>query len=101
VCIVTYSIAIPTIMHGAFFAYTQSKLHQRLITPAPIPISHAKLQTMPRPSYLVIMKHKIDIPRPLRVIPHEVFISLGPLLLRITRQHALQTHTHALDIMHR
>jgi hypothetical protein len=56
---------------------------------------------MPRPSYLVIMKHKIDIPRPLRVIPHEVFISLGPLLLRITRQHALQTHTHALDIMHR
>jgi hypothetical protein len=34
------------------------------------------------------------------VIPHEILIPLGPLLLIITAQHALQTNTHALDIMY-
>ena len=46
------------------------------------------------------MKHKINIPRPLRIIPDEILIALGPLLLRITRQHALQTDADALDIVH-
>jgi hypothetical protein len=45
------------------------------------------------------MEHKVNIPWPLRIIPDEILIPLRPLLLRITRQHALQTHTDALDIV--
>lgn len=45
------------------------------------------------------MKLKRNIPRPLRIIPHKILISNRPLLLRITRQHALQTHTYALNIV--
>jgi hypothetical protein len=47
------------------------------------------------------MKHKANIPRPLRIISHEILVSLRPLLLIITTEHTLQTNTHALDIMYR
>ena len=45
------------------------------------------------------MKHKANIPRPLRIIPDEVLIALRPLLLGVTRQHTLQAHTDALDVV--
>jgi hypothetical protein len=47
------------------------------------------------------MKDKINISRPLLVILDKLVIPLGPLLLGITRQHTLQAHTHALDIVDR
>ena len=46
------------------------------------------------------MINKTNIPRPLRITPHKRLIPLGPLILRIPRQHALDTHTHALHILH-
>jgi hypothetical protein len=49
----------------------------------------------------IIVKHKPNIPRPLLIIPHEVLVSLRPLLLRITRQHALQAHANRLDVLDR
>lgn len=45
------------------------------------------------------MKNKTYVPRPLRVIPDKILIALRPLLLRITREHTLQAHAHALDIV--
>jgi hypothetical protein len=47
------------------------------------------------------MKHKIDIPRPLSIILDKLIIALRPLLLRITSEHTLQAHTHALYVMNR
>ena len=41
------------------------------------------------------------IPRSLRIPPHKFLIPGWPLVLRVPRQHALQTHTDALDILHR
>lgn len=43
---------------------------------------------------------KPDIPRPLRVQPHKVVVPGRPLVLRVARQHALQAHAHALDVLH-
>ena len=45
------------------------------------------------------MKHKVDIPRSLRVVPHEVLVSLRPLLLRVARKHTLQTNAYAFDVV--
>jgi hypothetical protein len=45
------------------------------------------------------MKHKVDIPWPLRIIPHEILIPLWPFLLRIACEHALQTNAYALDVV--
>lgn len=53
----------------------------------------------PYPSDRLIMKDKINISRPLSVIPHKVLISLRPLLLRVARQHTLKTDTHAFDVV--
>lgn len=49
----------------------------------------------------IIMINKIDIPRPLGVMPHELLVPFRPLVLRVPRQHALDTHAHALHILHR
>jgi hypothetical protein len=46
------------------------------------------------------MKYEIDIPWPLRIVPYEVLIPGGPLLLRIAREHALQGDADALDIVY-
>jgi hypothetical protein len=53
----------------------------------------------PHPSDLVIMKHKVDIPRPLPISPHKLFIARRPLLLRVARKHRLQTNADRLDIV--
>lgn len=45
------------------------------------------------------MKYKRYIPRPLSVVLDKILITRRSLLLRITRKHALQTHTHALDVV--
>ena len=45
------------------------------------------------------MKDKINISRPLSVIPHKVIISLWPFLLRVARKHTLKTDTHAFDVV--
>jgi hypothetical protein len=45
------------------------------------------------------MEHKVDIPWPLRVIPDKVLVPLRPLLLRIAREHTLQTDAYALDVV--
>lgn len=47
------------------------------------------------------MKHEIDIPRPLCIVPHKVLISWGPFLLCVTRQHALQANAHAFNVVNR
>lgn len=46
------------------------------------------------------MKDKVDVPRPLGVVLDEVFISRRSLLLRVAREHALQTDAHALHIVY-
>ena len=46
------------------------------------------------------MKNKIHIPGPESIRPNELIIALGPLGLLITDQHALNTQTRALDILH-
>jgi hypothetical protein len=51
------------------------------------------------PLNLLIMENKANIPRPLCIIPHKILISLRPLLLRVAREHTLQTNTHALDVV--
>lgn len=48
---------------------------------------------------LVIVKHEVDIPRPLCVVSHEILVSRRPLLLGVARQHALQTHADALNVV--
>lgn len=50
-------------------------------------------------SDLVIVEHEAYVPRPLRVVSDEVIVTLRPLLLRVARQHALQTDAHALDVV--
>jgi len=52
-------------------------------------------------SDLLIVKDKVNIPRPLSVIPDKVLISLWPLLLRVARKHTLKTDTHAFDVVDR
>ena len=47
----------------------------------------------------LIMKDKINISRPLSVVPDKVLISLWPLLLRVARQHTLKTDTYAFDVV--
>lgn len=47
------------------------------------------------------MINKTNIPRPLGITPHKLLIPLRPLVLRVPRQHALDTHADALDVLHR
>lgn len=51
-------------------------------------------------SDLVVVEHKVDITWSLCVVPYEVFITLRSLLLRITRQHALQADADTLNVVH-
>ena len=41
-----------------------------------------------------------DVPRPLSIPPHEVVITGWPLVLGVARQHALNAHAYAFDILH-
>lgn len=47
------------------------------------------------------MINKTDIPRPLGIMPHKLLIPFRPFVLRVSRQHALDTHAYALHILHR
>lgn len=47
------------------------------------------------------MINKANIPRALRITPHKRLIPLRPLVLCVAREHALDTHAHAFDILHR
>jgi hypothetical protein len=49
---------------------------------------------------LIVMEHKVDVPRSLCIVPYELLITLRSLLLCVAREHALQTHTHALDVVY-
>jgi hypothetical protein len=47
------------------------------------------------------MKHKVDIPRSLCIVPDKVIIPLWALLLSIAREHTLQADAYALDVVYR
>lgn len=64
----------------------------------------AAIQVLHQPtcsSDLIVMEHEVDIPWPLRVVPNEIVVSLGSLLLGVTREHALQTDANALHVVYR
>ena len=71
-----------------------SKLHAKLNRPTEL------LQTPSIPSHRIILIVKPYIPRPLRVPPHKVLVTRRPLVLTVPRQHALDAHAHALDVLH-
>lgn len=50
--------------------------------------------------HFVIVKGKLDVPRPRCVVPYEVLVAWWPLLLRVAREHALETHADALYVVH-
>ena len=45
------------------------------------------------------MVEEVNIPWPSTVGSHKLRIALGPLVLGVAREHALQTHAHALDVL--
>lgn len=47
----------------------------------------------------IIVVKEPDIPRPLRVPPHEILVARRSLVLRVARQHALDAHADALDVL--
>ena len=60
------------------------------------------MQTLsPSTSYSTIFVNKPNIPRPLRIPPYEILVPRRALILRVPRQHRLNAHAHALDILHR
>lgn len=61
-------------------------------------LNHIQLHSLS--SDLVVVKDKANISRPLRVVSDEVIVSLRPFLLRVTREHALQADTYALDVVY-
>ena len=50
--------------------------------------------------HFVIVKGKLDVPRPRCVVPDKVLVAWWPLLLRVAREHALQTDADALHIVY-
>jgi hypothetical protein len=52
-------------------------------------------------SHVVIVVIELDILRPKPISADKFLISLGSFVLRVPRQHALQAHADALDILHR
>lgn len=51
------------------------------------------------PSHRTILINKPNIPGPLRIPPHKLLIPRRPLGPRVPRQHALDAHAHAFDIL--
>lgn len=47
----------------------------------------------------IVVVVELNIPRPLPVGAYKFLIAGGPLVLGVSRQHALQAHTHALDVL--
>lgn len=69
--------------------------HANLKSRIPSPISLA-----PPSSHRTILINKSNIPGPLSIPPHKLLIPRRALRPRVPRQHTLNTHTHALDILH-
>lgn len=70
--------------------------------PSPLPISN-KIRKHPPPRvklYIIIVVMEINIPRSPPIIRHKFTITGRPLIARIGRQHALNTHADALDRLH-
>lgn len=42
---------------------------------------------------------ELNVPGPLPVCADELLVAGGPLVLGVARQHALQAHAHALDVL--
>lgn len=59
------------------------------------------MYTTSLPSDLIIMKHKVDIPRPLLISPHKLLVARRPLFLRIAREHRLETDADGFDVVNR
>lgn len=55
----------------------------------------------PNTSDLVVVEHKVDVPRSLRVVLDKVLVARRPLLLCVAGEHALQADTHALHVVNR
>lgn len=49
----------------------------------------------------VVMVVEIDVPRPQSIAPDELLVTRRALVLGVARQHALQGHAHALNVLHR
>lgn len=47
------------------------------------------------------MEHKVNVPRPLRIVLDKVVVARWSLLLCVACKHALQADTNALDIVYR
>lgn len=52
-------------------------------------------------SDLVIVIVEIDVPRPQSIAPDEFLVPGRALVFGVARQHALQGHAHALNVLHR
>ncbi len=53
------------------------------------------------PSNRRILIHETDVSGSLRVPPHKILVPWRPLILGVSCQHALDTHAHTCDILHR
>lgn len=51
-------------------------------------------------SDLIVVKDKVNIPRPRSVVPDKVLVAFWPLLLCVGCEHALQTDANALHIVY-
>ena len=67
----------------------------------PLPVSCFLDHRPQHGSNLVVMKHKVDIPRSLCIVSDKVIIPLWTLLLGIARKHTLQADAYALDVVYR
>lgn len=54
-----------------------------------------------RTSDLVVMIVEVDVPGSQPIAPHKLIVARRPLIFCVARQHTLQAHTHALDILYR
>jgi hypothetical protein len=79
----------------------KNAVHQTIVPNAShmLPSLHA-VHTFEIGSDLVVVEDEVDISRPLRVVPDEVLVSWRSLLLRVAREHALQTDADALHVVY-
>jgi len=50
-------------------------------------------------SYRAVFIYEANVPWPLRIPPHKIFITWRSLVLGVAGQHTLETHAHALNIL--
>lgn len=96
----TRQLQLPNKPNAAPFSLPQGSLWNAMLTlkpPIPQPPIHHHLPA--HPSHRTILINKPDIPGPLRIPPHKLLIPRRPLSPRVPRQHALDAHAHALDVL--